>query len=240
MAAPTRQAVGTINAIINGTAAITPVLPAFAADDVAIALVTRRTTTLTISSVTAGWTAIAGPVSSVAERTYIYGRRLAGGDGNPTFTWSGTGGDQYAQIITARGCNTSATPWEVVGAGQVGTGNNPSLTGITTLSNETLVMICLAYFDDNNTAFDFTATSPATFTEDYAESTIGADGSLCFGTGAQATAGATGTIATTGLTVTAGDGWSAVVLGLIPPAAGGATHSLPYSRDTMRSALILR
>lgn len=222
MADPTYKASGTPAQVINGSAGITPALPAgFAADDLAYAIVGRRSTSLTIPSDPSGWTLVAGPITGTAERLYLYRRRLQAGDTDPTFTWSGTTGDQYAWIHTVQDGAVTVTPEEVVGSGQNGTTNNPSLTGITTLTPGSLVCVAIFYGDDNNSAFALTSTDPAAFVEQYDESTTGADATLCFAHAIRATAGATGSVAVAGLTVTAGDGWTAVVWDVIPEPAGG-------------------
>lgn len=219
MAAPTFQAASAILAAQNGTADGTLTLPAHLADDVAIMHVMRRSLTNTVAT-PSGWTLIAGPFNGVAERHYIFGKRLVTSDTNPLLDWAATSGDWYAFCTTYRGCTTSGDPWEVVGSSAVGTSGTVTVSGITTLTAESLVVCCVGYGDDNNAVFAQTSTDPAAYTEHYVESAIGADGAIQISEGERATAGATGNITGT-ITVTAGDGWGGIALALIPPGAGG-------------------
>lgn len=222
MAAPAHQATSAILEIQNGTADGTLTLPAHDTNDVFLMHVMRRNTTNTVLTPD-GWSLIAGPWNSTAERHYLFGLRAASAsETDPFLDWAATSGDWYALCTSWRGCATSVTPWEVVGGTQTGTGNDPTLTGITTLSDESLVVLTAGYGDNNAAAtIAHAATDPSSFTTRYAESAIGADGAIWFADGSRATAGATGDITTSNLTVTAGDGWGIIVLALIPEPAGG-------------------
>ncbi|HKW12937.1 MAG TPA: hypothetical protein VJS69_00485 [Candidatus Krumholzibacteria bacterium] len=222
MAAPAFRAASAILAVQNGTADGTLTLPTHQTDDILIIATFRKslTNTLTIS----GWTQIATWDGGL-YRNYIFGKRAASGsETNPLLDWASTSGDFFALCCSYSGCITTGTAWEVVGSGQNGTGNDPTLTGITTLSAESLVLPIILYGDDNNTAFALTSTDPAAYTEHYVESLVGSDGSVMISEGARSSAGATGDIAVSGLTVTVGREWNAIVLALIPPAAGGGSN----------------
>jgi hypothetical protein len=240
MAAPTFQSVSALFALANGTADGTPTLPAHAADDCFIMGVHRRSLTNTLLT-PAGWTLLAGPWNSVAERHYLFGRRAtSGAETNPLLDWSATAGDFFALIANYRGCRLTSTPWDVIGATSVGTASPITASGITTNNANDLVVVYQGYGDDNNLAATFatTGTDPAAYAEHFASSTTGADGTIQIAEGARVTAGATGTISTAAVTITAGDGWGSVALSLV--GATAATTSLPYSRDVMQSALLLR
>lgn len=216
MSAPAFRAVSTILAIQNGTADGTLTLPTHQTNDILIMHTWRRSLTNTVLT-PSGWTLIAGPWNSTAERHYVFGRRAASGsETNPLLDWSATSGDLYALCVSYSGAVTTGTAWEVVGATQTGTSNNPSLTGITTLTADALVVVCFGYGDNNNAAngYALTATDPAAFAEHFVLSAVGADGTIGFSEAARATAGATGNIAVAGQTTTAGDGWGALVIAL--------------------------
>lgn len=216
MAAPAFRAVSAILEIQNGTADGTLTLPTHQTDDILLMHVWRRSLTNTLTT-PSGWTLIAGPWDGIAERHYVFGKRAASGsETNPFLDWSTTTGDWYALCASYSDAITTETAWEVVGSTQQGTGSNPSLTGITTLTDESLVVVLIGYGDNNNTAFTLTSTDPSAYTEHYVESAIGADGAICISEGARSTAGATGNVGVSGLTVTAGDGWGALVLALKP------------------------
>jgi hypothetical protein len=194
---------------------LTVTLPAHQTNDILLILGWVRDVddTLTLT----GWTQIATWDRSTTARYWLYGLRASSGSvTNPTFDKSGTTGDTYALAIGIRGCITTGTAWEVVGSGQSGTADPASLTGITSLSANSLIVVALGGEDNNNATVTTTGTDPAAYSELYDESPTGADGMIAFSTERRTTAGATGTISVdfdTAVPV----GWGAVVIALKSP-----------------------
>lgn len=194
---------------------VTVTLPSHLAGDILILSGFVRDTddTLTLT----GWTQIATWDRSTTSRHWVYGLRASSGSTtNPTFDKSGATGDTYAVAIAYRGCISSDTAWEVVGSGQTGTADPASLTGITSLTPNALIVVILNGEDNNNAAVTVTGTDPSAYTEHYDESATGADGMISISEGTRAAAGATGTISVDFDTASP-VGWGGLVIALKSP-----------------------
>ena len=219
--APSYQATSGIVGDADPHADMTVTLPAHATGDILYLMAFVRDVDDTASITTAtGWAAVTGfPADrGTSARYWLWWKRAASGsETNPVIDFSGTTGDSYYVVWTFRGCITSETPHEVLGTPTTGTADPASLTGITSLTDNSLIVVLLMGEDNNNSACTTTGTNPADYTELYDETTTGADAMSCLSYAARSTAGATGTISVdfnTAVPV----GWGAVVMALKPPA----------------------
>ena len=88
------------------------------------------------ASTPSGWAAVSGsPFGGSSNRLAIFTRTLQGGDSNPTFTISNSGGDgvNCGAAMTFNG--VSGTPVEAVGTASEGTGSPMTAGATTTVSN---------------------------------------------------------------------------------------------------------
>lgn len=140
------------SAIAASTGAdVTVTLPAHQTDDILLLLVVVRDQNDTIT--VTGWTAMTGtPLNRGATSRYwlFWKRAVSNAETNPLVNKSTANGDTYAAVITYRGAITAGDPWEVKGTPQTGTADPMVLTGITTLSAESLVVAAVAGEDNNN------------------------------------------------------------------------------------------
>src|SRR3989304_4847134 len=79
---------------------------------------------------------------------------------NPLNDKSTGTGDTYAAVITYRGAITTGDPWEGKGAPQPGAADPTTLSGITTLTAESLVVAAVAGENENNSSITTTGTDP--------------------------------------------------------------------------------
>src|SRR5437867_505116 len=228
-AAPTFQSFSAIAAAASGSAGPTVTLPAHAADDILLLATIIRTNIDTIAT-PAGWTQIGSPTvrSTVATYQFFWKRAASSSETNPSIARAGsTFGDIYAAVIVYRGAIMLGDPWEVKGTVTTGITMTAAITGITTLTADSLVVVAVPGEDNNNASITTTGTDPAAYTEHYVESTTGADGVVTFSEFARTTAGATGTVSVAWDTAVS-VGWGGIVLALKPqpPPTAGA---LPFS-----------
>lgn len=223
-AAPTWVGWGTLQKDANPHADFTVALPTHQTDDIFLLMVLVRgqTDTITVS----GWTAITGSPwdRGSTSRYWLWWKRAASAsETNPTVDFSGTAGDAYAIAAAYRGAITTEDPWEVKGTLTTGTADPAVLTGITTATADSLVVVPLGGEDNNNASIITTGTDPAAYTEHYVETPIGGDAMFGFSEAARATAGATGNVSVD-FSNAVPVGWGGVVLALKPaPAAAPFT-----------------
>jgi hypothetical protein len=196
---------------------LTVTLPLHQANDIFLLMAFNRDVDETATVL--GWTAFTGSPwdRGISGRYWLWWKRAASGsETNPLVDFSGTTGDAYAIVAVYRGATSVGTPWEVVGTLTTGTADPAVLTGITTLTKNSLIVVPLAGEDNNNAIITTTGTDPANYTEHYTETPLGADFMFGFSEAARTTAGATGNVSVdfdTAVPV----GWGAVVLALKPP-----------------------
>ncbi len=194
-APPAFQAFSAIAAAANGGADPTVTLPAHAENDILLLATIVRSNTATVAT-PAGWTQIGSPTvrSTVATYQFFWIRAGATTVPNPLINRTGTTGDVYAAVVTYRRATSIGDPWEVKGTVATGTADPSVITGITTLTADSLVVAAVAGEDNNNASIITTGTNPAAYTEHYVESAIGADGVITFSEALRTTAGATGNV----------------------------------------------
>src|SRR5439155_20130798 len=156
--------------------------------------------------------------STVATYQFFWKRAASGSETNPLIDRTGTTGDVYAAVITYRGATTTGDPWEVKGTVTTGAADPSVITGITTLTADSLVVVAVPGEDNNNASIITTGTNPAAYTAHYVASATGADGVITFSEAARTTAGATGN-ASVDWNVTFPVGCGGIVLALRPPLA---------------------
>lgn len=217
-AAPTFVSMSAIAA--NSGADITITLGTHAADDIIILLCWVRDTNDTMAT-PSGWTAVTGtPFDRGASSRYwlFWIRATSSSETNPTCDKDTLTGNHYGAAVVYRGAITTGDPFDTVGTPNTGTGDPAVLNPVTASVNEDLIIAAVGAEDDNNAATTTTATDPATFTDHYVESGIGADGAIVFAEGAQTTANNSGNVSVdwdTGAPV----GWGGLVLAIKPPAS---------------------
>ena len=189
---PTFQGISSIAASTGGNVTVT--LPTgYQPDDIFLLSVMVRDQNDTIT--VAGWTQIATVDRGSISRYWWFWRRAASSsETNPVVSKSTANGDTYAAVISYRGAISTGDPWEVVGTPQTGTSDPFVLTGITTLSEDSLIVAAVAGEDNNNNSIITTGTNPAAYTEHYLESGTGSDGVITFSEAAKTTIGATGNV----------------------------------------------
>lgn len=218
--APVFQAVSVLAAAANGGADPTVTLPAHVANDVFLLTTVVRSGAATVAT-PAGWTQIGATTVRAGTATYqfFWRRAASAAETNPLINRTGTTGDVYAQVISYRGAITTGDPWEVKGAIVTGTADPSVITGITTLTANSLVVAAVAGEDNNNGSIVTTGTNPAAYTEHYAESATGADGVITFSEAARTAAGATGNVSVNWNTAIP-IGFGGIVLALRPEPVG--------------------
>lgn len=189
---------------------------------------------ITIDTAT-GWAQVTGSPfdRGTTARYWIWWKRAASAaETNPVINYSTTTADSYYNQLIYRGAITTETPHEVLGSAQTGTADPTSLTGITSLTANSLIVIALFGEDNNNgppgAGCTATGTDPAAYTEHYDESGTGADAVACWSEFERVTAGATGTVSIdwdTAVPV----GWGAILMALKPvPAPAGRLRSVVF------------
>jgi hypothetical protein len=241
--APTfKSFVATLAAAATGGADPTVTLPAHAADDILLLATIVRSNTATVAT-PAGWTQIGSPTVRAAVATYqfFWKRAASGAETNPLIDRTGTTGDVYAAVIVYQGAIATGDPWEVKGAVVTGTTDPSVITGITTLTANSLVVVAVAGENDNNASIIATGTNPAAYTEHYIESATGANGVITFSEFVRTTAGATGNVSVDWNTAVP-IGFGGIVLALRPPVAA-ITIALPagtVANDVMVASISFR
>jgi hypothetical protein len=174
------------------------------------------------------YTAISGfPQETTTGRYWTFWKRHDGSEADPVFDKSTATGDTFVFAIAYRGALLSGDPWEVVGTWG-STGTNPlSLTGITTLTANALVVVPAGYEDNDLAACTTTGTDPATYVEHYVEATTGNDGAICISEQARTNAGGTGTVSVSWGTLS--DQTGGILLSLKPEPA--ANYQMEYRVD---------
>lgn len=207
----------------------TVTLPAHAADDILYLMVMVRdvddTATITVAT---GWAAVTGfPLDQgTAARYWLWWKRAASSsETSPVIDYSGTTGDSYYSVHTYRGAITTETPHEVLGTATSGTADPASLTGITSLTTQSLIVVALTGEDNNNAACTTAGTDPSAYTERYVEVATGADAMTCFSEAVRTSAGATGTV-TVDFDVAVPLGWGAILMAIKPPPPPACINAL--------------
>lgn len=193
MTAPTRVGFSAITGVQNNTLTGTVVLPAHLAGDVGLLFVYAVAVTATMSI--NGWTPLRAHWDHDAlARYWLFGRVFESADEpDPILNRSTSDGDMYARAGVWSGVDP-VDPWEVIGV-PVATDTEPvTIPGLTSLTAEALIVAFSGYRDDNTASATVTATDPSTFAADYAESSVGADGSIAIADAPRAVAGATGNL----------------------------------------------
>jgi MSHA biogenesis protein MshQ len=215
LAAPNFQAISAIAAAQNGGADPTVTLPAHAAGDVFLLATIVRSSSSTVAT-PAGWTSIGSATrSTVATYQFFWKRAASASETNPVINRTNTVGDVYAAVTVYRGAVTTGDPWEVKGTITTGTTDPSVISGITTLTADSLVVVAVAGEDDNNNSITTTGTNPTAYTEHYLEANVGSDGTVTFSEAARTAAGATGNVSVnwnSGVPV----GFGGIVLALKP------------------------
>lgn len=203
---------------------VTVNLPAHAADDIFLiqCLVRDQDDTASIT----GYTQIDTVDRSTVSRYWWFWRRAtSASETDPVFDKSTATGDTYCMVSSYRGAITTEDPWEVKGTPATGTANPGTLNGITSLTNNALIVASIGSEDNDSNSLTLTGTDPADYTENYADTNVGSDGSQGFGYATRTSAGATGDVSAEYSKVQ--DGWGGIVLSLKPePAAVGGEPML--------------
>lgn len=212
---------GTIGGALTTTDA-TAALPAGTqADD--ILLVACSVRSITDTTVVSGYTVIeADKDTSTGSHSWFW-KRHDGTEGTATCNKSASA-DSFARQYAFRGVRTTSDPWNALVAAQVdnGTTDPTTFTGITTGAANSMVVIMDGYEDNDGSVAVVTSTDPAAYTEDYAESATGTDGSLEISYAIRTAAGATGNISINYGTIAArSDSMAVLVLSLDPVVCTG-------------------
>ena len=215
MALPAWRSFGTL---VSGIGNVTPGLPTgWAQDDIFLLVVETANEAVTAP---AGYTAVTNsPVSNTnaqATRLSVFWKRATASESAPTIT---DPGDHVIAIIHAiSGCPTSGNPWESTQASTTTSGTTHTITGLTTVSDDCLFVICHAHgFDPgfNDTTWvnsDWANSDLGSLTQRSNNTrTDGNGGGVSVVTGTKATAGAVGN---TTVTVDASTSCAALVIAL--------------------------
>lgn len=184
---------------------VTVTLPTHATNDIMLMLGWVRDQDDTVNITTAsGWAQVGTGCTSACSASWSRGttsrywlfwkRATSASETNPVFNKSGATGDTYAAVIVYSGANTSGDPFEVVGTASTGTSDPATITGITTTSPESLIVVPVGGEDNNNASITTTGTNPAAYTEHYVEANTGSDGAITFSEAERTTIGSTGNI----------------------------------------------
>lgn len=198
--------------------------PAHLIDDVALLFVESAGGQPVTLSVPNGFAAVpnspqaTGAGTAGTQLTVFWARATSAAMAGPTLT---TPADHlYAQIITYRGAINTGNPWDVTGGGvKAAASNSVTVTGVTTMVANTLIVQAVARSNDSAAAA-FSAEANANLTgiaeRSDAGTTTGLGGGFAVWDGAKATAGATGnTTATVTNSINA-----FLTIALKPPVAG--------------------
>ncbi|MFZ3044157.1 MAG: MBG domain-containing protein [Minisyncoccia bacterium] len=223
-AAPAFSSFGNVAASTGADVTVT--LPAHQTDDIMLMLGWVRDQNDTVGITTAsGWAQVGTGCTSACSASFSRGstsrywlfwkRATSSSETNPVFNKSGTNGDTYAAVIVYSGAIASGDPFEVLGSAATGTTDPATITGINTLSFDSLVVVPVGGEDNNNASIITTGTNPSAYTEHYDEVNTGADGAVTFSEAVRTTAGATGNISVNWNSANP-VGWGGIALALKP------------------------
>lgn len=191
MAAPSFKSFGGIASSTGVDVTVT--IPTFAQDDICLILGWVRDVLNTVTIT--GFTQIATWDRGTTSRYWLFGRRMQTGDStSAVFDKSGTSADTFAIAILYQGAIVTETAWEVVGTPSTGTADPSVVNGITTLTDDSLVVCACGGEDNNNASIITSGTDPADYAEHYDEAPTGADGCVTFSEAARSGTGATGDV----------------------------------------------
>jgi hypothetical protein len=150
----------------------------------------------TWTQITTGCTSACDPnvERSTTASYWFFWSRHDGSATNPVFNKSGATGDTFAMLACYSGAIATGNPFETIGTPFTSTSDPISITAISTVSANALVIVCIAGEDNNNGAVTLTGTNPSAYTEHYDESMTGGDGLTTFSEATRTAAGSTGTI----------------------------------------------
>lgn len=175
-----------------------------AADDILVICIEGASGTYAATGFTSKLTFSTG--SSTGAVLY---KRAVGSETTVNVTFSGVWCNGF--WFAVRGCITSGDPFDVIGAGNTGTGTSVSLSAVTTTVDEVFV----AAFSQGAEGYDASSGYPPSGYTGIINSSTGA------GTAAYKTQSA-GTTGTAGWTLSGSEtAWHGVIMGLKPPAAAG-------------------
>jgi len=238
-AQPTFVAIGVIAYAASGD--VTPVIPAHQAYDVLVlmGLIRSNLETVTVS----GWTAFSGSpfTRGTSTRYWFFWARATSGSMTAIFDTDGTTAEVYVVVGVFRNAVTTGTPFDVFGTPATGTADpTGAIGGVTTLVDNSDVLLLLGGEDNNNNPGPgtATATNPATFVEHYVDTALGADAMFDFSNEIRLTAGATGD-GGYNFNVANPVGWGAMIVSLKPIAAGAnGFDSLITMSSTTKAATV--
>src|SRR3990167_6886815 len=173
----------------SGTLTVT--LGTHAADDILLALFWCRASATVLTPT--DWTLVTSSLRGTSRYYLFWKRATSAAETNPVFDYTGTD-DGYAEVAVYGGVRTTGDPYEVLGTFASGTANPATLTGITALTTQSLIVAMIGGEDNTGTGMTMTATDPSAFTEHYVESPAGTDGAIACGENTQTTTGATGNV----------------------------------------------
>ncbi len=178
------------------------------------------------TTVVSGYTAVEANIDTGTGSHSLFWKRHDGSEGTATCNKSASA-DSYARQYAFRGVIQTGDPWNASVAFQVdnGTTDPTTFTGITTGAASSMVVIFDGYEDDDASVAVVTSTDPAAYTENYAESTTGADGSMEISYALRTAAGAIGNVSIAyGTIATRSDDTAVKILSLAPQPANPSTH----------------
>ncbi len=217
MPAPVYQSNGQATGAATDTVTI-PAPSGIANNDILIAVVYAEPQTQTISP-PAGWSSVvSGTNTGYPFKLQIFWKRANSESGSYVFTETGNSWGT-GTIFRVSGCITTETPIGAVGTMASGNSINPAATGITTLTNNALLLFITA----NGDGFGMDL-APGGMTERY-----DADNDY-LATEDRATAGATGDKTAT---LDASNQWVAVLIELKSEAAAGGGTTLTPGTGTL-------
>lgn len=201
MAAPSVRAVGT-QTVGTGAGSLSGSMPTHATDDILLLVI--ETGAEAIANVTAGWAEVTNSPQVVAvgadSRLTVYWKRAtSASETAPTF--DDPGDHWLARVISIQGCRTGESPFDATSGGtKTSASTSSSITGVTTSTNDCLILYLAATGTDTGTD-QYSAWANASLTS-VGEVTdgwtaTGNGGGFAIGSGVLATAGATGAMTAT-------------------------------------------
>jgi len=208
---------------------VTVTLPSHQAGDIFLLQVVVRDTddTITITD----WTQITAFADTGSKHWWFWKRATGSSETNPLVDKTTTSGDTYASVSSYRGAIPSGDPWESKGTVTcTGTANPVTLSGITTLTNGSLVVASFNDIDNTFNSANYSATDPSSLTSNmFLKSATGADGFNGSGSAVRTDAGVTGDVSIS-LSKTP-DAVCGIVLGLKQNSPPSLTVSQPDGVD---------
>lgn len=229
MAAPTFVAAGTITTTNNGGSepaqSISVALPAgVQANDILIMHLVSG-----YYDQPFGWHQFidGGMPNPTGIQGWIWWKRATASETDPVVVSRGATGQRVAYIAAFRGCPTTGYPFDATNSGGQAAGATLTAGGVTTTSNDCMIVVCSHSGADNVTGQRMSALTNANLTSltervDQWVSTGGGAGAF-MATGVKATAGATGN---TTATCSAVDAQSWITISLRPAAS---PESVPFA-----------